>query len=114
MLCLLLLFPFAQPLFIMVFLFMVHVSSVYNLNMFIPTPSQMHTTSTELVNLDLIDPKQVNDVRCYECSWCESHIAIDSEVIIDANIDANVIANDEIVDDISIDVDMVQYDLVTL
>lgn len=78
------------------------------------TPSQMHTTSTELVNLDLIDPKQVNDVRCYECSWCESHIAIDSEVIIDANIDANVIANDEIVDDISIDVDMVQYDLVTL
>lgn len=33
---------------------------------------------------------------------------------LNANIDANVIANDEIADDISIDVDMVQYDLVTL
>lgn len=33
---------------------------------------------------------------------------------LNANIDANVIANDEIVDDIRIDVDMVQYDLVAL
>lgn len=33
---------------------------------------------------------------------------------LNANIDANVIANEEIADDISIDVDMVQYDLVTL
>lgn len=74
----------------------------------------MHTTSTELVNLDLIEPKQVNDVRCYECSWMWVSYCNWLEVIIDANIDANVIANDQLVDDISIDVDMLQHDLVTL
>lgn len=50
---------------------------------------------------------------------CECHIAINSEILIDDNNDADDIANDQIVDDIIgyVDNDMAhtqQHDLVTL